>query len=155
MTKEEKAKELIAKGGECTNERCSDCPCDDGIPGGEGGCGERYNREHWAARVEICKAFLNHIQPTPEDTEVVKHAAEQLLSIEGKPSDPVNHPDHYTSGGVECIEAIRASMSEEAFKGFLKGNVLKYLWRYEKKIAPTEDLKKAEFYLKKLIEEMK
>ena len=68
-------------------------------------------------------------------------------------SDPVNHPSHYTAGGIECIDAIKASMSTEAFLGFLKGNVQKYMWRYEKKVAPVEDLKKAQWYLSKLIEE--
>uniref|UniRef100_A0AAU7VHB8 DUF3310 domain-containing protein n=1 Tax=Escherichia phage vB_EcoS_P1338 TaxID=3161150 RepID=A0AAU7VHB8_9CAUD len=66
--------------------------------------------------------------------------------------DMVNQPTHYTSGGIECLDAIRASMTEEAFKGFLKGNVLKYMWRYEKKFNPTEDLKKAQWYLKRLEE---
>lgn len=66
--------------------------------------------------------------------------------------DMVNNPSHYTSGGIECLDAIRASMTEEAFRGFLKGNVLKYMWRYEKKFNPTEDLKKAQFYLKRLEE---
>lgn len=66
----------------------------------------------------------------------------------------VEHPAHYTSGGIECIDAIKASMSEEEFKGFLKGNVLKYLWRYELKGKPLQDLEKAEWYLKKLIGEV-
>ena len=68
-------------------------------------------------------------------------------------SDPVNRPSHYTAGGIECIDAIKSSMSTEAFLGFLKGNVQKYMWRYEKKVAPVEDLKKAQWYLSKLIEE--
>ena len=68
-------------------------------------------------------------------------------------SDPVNRPSHYTAGGIECIDAIKASMSTEAFLGFLKGNVQKYMWRYEKKVAPVEDLKKAQWYLSKMIEE--
>lgn len=68
-------------------------------------------------------------------------------------SDPVNRPSHYTAGGIECIDAIKASMSTEAFLGFLKGSVQKYMWRYEKKVAPVEDLKKAQWYLSKLIEE--
>ena len=68
-------------------------------------------------------------------------------------SDPVNRPSHYTEGGIECIDAIKASMSTESFLGFLKGNVQKYMWRYEKKAAPVEDLKKAQWYLSKLIEE--
>lgn len=69
-------------------------------------------------------------------------------------NDPVNHPSHYASGGIECIEAIKASMTHEALCGYLKGNVQKYLWRYEKKIAPVEDLKKASWYLTRLIEEV-
>jgi len=66
--------------------------------------------------------------------------------------DVVNHPPHYTQGGIECIEAIRASMSAEAYAGYLKGNVLKYLWRYEHK-GGVESLQKAEWYLKQLIKE--
>ena len=67
--------------------------------------------------------------------------------------DKVNHPTHYTSGGIECIEAIKASMPDIAFKGFLKANCMKYLWRYELK-GGREDLFKCEFYLKALIKEV-
>lgn len=66
--------------------------------------------------------------------------------------DPVSKPSHYASGNIECIDAMRESMSSEAFMGFLKGNVQKYLWRYEKKVNPVEDLNKASWYLDKLIE---
>ena len=66
-------------------------------------------------------------------------------------SHPVYKPFHYTQGDVECIDAIQASMSVEAFQGYLKGNVLKYIWRYENK-GGVEDLKKAEWYLTKLTE---
>ena len=72
-----------------------------------------------------------------------------------KQHDPVNSPSHYASGGIECIDAIKASMSHEAFLGYLKGNVQKYMWRYEKKVNPSEDLKKARWYLDKLIEGQK
>lgn len=64
--------------------------------------------------------------------------------------DPIN-PSHYTTGSVECIDAIEASMSRESFKGFLKGNCQKYLWRYEQKNG-LEDLNKAQWYLMKLID---
>ena len=64
--------------------------------------------------------------------------------------DPVDRPYHYGFGGVETIEALEASMTPEAFRGFLKGNVLKYVWRYENKNG-LEDLKKAKWYLKTLI----
>ena len=45
-------------------------------------------------------------------------------------------------------------MSQEAFRGYLKGNVEKYLWRYNYKNKPLEDLQKAKWYLNKLIEEV-
>lgn len=66
--------------------------------------------------------------------------------------DPVNSPKHYADafGGIQCIEAIEASMSSEEFKGFLKGNVQKYVWRYAQKNG-AEDLKKAKWYLERLI----
>ena len=66
--------------------------------------------------------------------------------------DPVNSPKHYadTCGGIECIDAIEASMNMEEFKGFLKGNVQKYVWRYAQKNG-VEDLKKAKWYLERLI----
>ena len=67
-------------------------------------------------------------------------------------SDPVNCPDHYNAGKLECIDAIEASMSPEAFKGYLKGNVEKYVWRMSYKGKPVEDLRKAAWYLNRLIE---
>ena len=65
--------------------------------------------------------------------------------------DAVMHPNHYTKGGVECIDAIRASMTPQAFAGYCKGNVMKYIFRYEDK-GGIEDLKKAQVYLGWLIE---
>lgn len=67
-------------------------------------------------------------------------------------NDPVNHPSHYTNGLVECIEAIEASLSQEAYKGYLKGCALKYLWRYEKKGKSLEDIQKSMWYTKRLAE---
>jgi hypothetical protein len=72
---------------------------------------------------------------------------------EAPKNDEVNRPEHYNTGKVECIEAIKASMSAEEFKGYLKGNTLKYLWRYNYKGKPKQDLQKAQWYLNKLIEE--
>lgn len=60
-------------------------------------------------------------------------------------------PDHY-KGAVECIDAIRSSMSQEAYRGYIKGNILKYVWRYEKK-GLIEDLRKAQVYLNWLIDD--
>lgn len=66
--------------------------------------------------------------------------------------NPVTNPAHYADsfGGIQCIDAIETSMSTEEFKGFLKGNVQKYVWRYSQKNG-AEDLKKAKWYLERLI----
>lgn len=66
-------------------------------------------------------------------------------------NNAVSHPGHYTQGGIECIEAIRASLGDEDFASYCKGNVLKYLWRYRHKNG-VEDLHKARVYLDWMIE---
>ena len=63
----------------------------------------------------------------------------------------VNHPSHYTQGGIECIEAIKASMQPSDFVAYCKGNVMKYLWRWEDK-GGLMDLCKARVYLNWMIE---
>ena len=65
-------------------------------------------------------------------------------------NDNVNHPSHYTQGGIECLDAIEASMPAEGFQDYCKGNILKYIWRYRFKNG-VEDLKKAQFYLGRMI----
>ena len=69
-------------------------------------------------------------------------------------ADPVNKPAHYRKGGIECIDAIKASMTDEAFIGYCKGNTQKYLWRLGLKDNALQDAKKAQWYLNKLIETM-
>ena len=69
----------------------------------------------------------------------------------GDKADPVNAPVHYNAGSIECIEAIEESMSADAFRGYLKGNCMKYLWRYSYKGKSLEDVQKAQWYLKKLV----
>lgn len=65
--------------------------------------------------------------------------------------DNVNHPPHYTDGGIECIEAIEAALTAEEFRGYCKGNLMKYNWR-ERMKGGTESLKKAQWYLDRLIQ---
>ena len=64
--------------------------------------------------------------------------------------DNINHPSHYNDGGLECIEAIEAQLTPEEYRGYLKGNVAKYVWR-EKHKGGIESLKKAQWYLDKLV----
>jgi hypothetical protein len=70
-------------------------------------------------------------------------------------SDNIN-PEHYKSGGIETIEYIRAKMSKEEFYGYIKGNVMKYVSRVDKKsdklLDKIDDLKKAQWYLERMIQ---
>lgn len=65
-------------------------------------------------------------------------------------TDPIN-PDHYRNGDIECIDAIKAALGS-GFNSYLRGNILKYVWRYMDK-GGIEDLKKARWYLNRLIAE--
>ena len=69
-------------------------------------------------------------------------------------NDAVHHPAHYTKGNIECIDAIKASMTNKAFEGYCKGNVMKYIFRYEDK-GGVEDLEKAQVYLGWLLDSAK
>ena len=64
--------------------------------------------------------------------------------------DNVNNPSHYKQGKVECIEAIQSALTEEEFRGYCKGNALKYIWR-ERHKGGTESLEKAAWYLDYLV----
>lgn len=66
-------------------------------------------------------------------------------------SDMIRSPDHYTSGGIECIDYIRAKLTPEEFRGYCKGCAIKYLSR-ERLKGGDEDLHKAEQYLGFLFE---
>lgn len=65
----------------------------------------------------------------------------------------INHPDHYTAGSIECIEAIKAQMTHEEFIGYLRGNIVKYLWRYRHK-GGIDSIRKAQWYLDRLEAEL-
>ena len=62
----------------------------------------------------------------------------------------VNKPPHYTVGDVECIDAIEAALTHEEFRGYCKGNALKYIWR-ERYKGQEESIRKAIWYLNRLI----
>jgi|TARA_Y100000114_G_scaffold89510_1_gene83049 hypothetical protein len=66
--------------------------------------------------------------------------------------DMVNSPPHYNKAGIETIDAIKA-MTDKGYEYYLQGNIMKYLWRYRYKNG-VEDLKKAQWYLNELIDEL-
>lgn len=94
----------------------------------------------------LCRA-ASHTDNTPDIREVVEEHSEDAKA------DPVNRPAHYTSGGIECIDAMQAAFGDEAVKDFCLCNAFKYLWRHRQKNG-VEDLKKARWYLNRLITAM-
>ena len=68
--------------------------------------------------------------------------------------DSVNAPAHYLHGRKETIDVITDCMTNDEFHGYLKGNILKYVSRYKFKGEPLEDLRKAHWYLNRLIKEV-
>ena len=66
-------------------------------------------------------------------------------------ADMVNEPPHYKVGGVETIDYIQAKLTSEEFSGYCKGNALKYISRANHKKDATEDLRKAIWYLNRLV----
>lgn len=94
-----------------------------------------------------------HIHPQSElDADEHTAGADELQYDPDEVAfDSVNAPSHYNSGDIECIDAIRAQMTPEQFVGYLRGNLVKYVWRYEHK-GGVESLRKAEWYLRRLID---
>ena len=68
-------------------------------------------------------------------------------------NDPVNHPSHYTTGGIECIDALNAMMQgyKTADTGALAWQIVKYIWRAPLKGNMAQDIRKAKFYLDRLL----
>jgi hypothetical protein len=69
-----------------------------------------------------------------------------LNEDKGNPVDMVNHPPHYTQGGIETIDYIRAKMSPEEYIGYLRGNIFKYNTRIGLKGDSVEDSGKIAWY---------
>ena len=68
--------------------------------------------------------------------------------------DMVNHPKHYTQGGIECIDALKAAtVGKRGIEAVCVANVIKYLWRYEEKNG-VEDVRKAKWYIERLLKEL-
>jgi len=71
------------------------------------------------------------------------------LTSTPRPIDFVNAPPHYREGGIECIDAIRSALTEDEFRGYLKGNCLKYVWRERHKNG-LQDIQKLGWYATEL-----
>jgi hypothetical protein len=91
-----------------------------------------------------------------EEGDEVFNANSAMILVRAVDTQPdlVNHPPHYTASatGIECIQAIEAALTPEEFRGFCKGNAIKYAWR-EKHKGGDQDLQKAAWYLARLTKE--
>ena len=101
------------------------------------------------------KELLQHhlaLEPLPKEDRAIKYPNEHLKQYK---QDNINHPKHYCKGGLECIDVIRAAVSNlPPFEAVCVANIIKYAWRYKDKNG-LEDVKKAAKYLQLLQEEMK
>lgn len=88
---------------------------------------------------------MNFDYMTPEEEKMCEKY------LDGVQPDMVNHPPHYTHGGVECIEALEAMLGAEGFNAYCRGTAVKYLWRTGHKWDAEEDLKKAIWYIERLV----
>tara|TARA_R100001015_G_scaffold11832_1_gene4903 strand:- start:3 stop:269 length:267 start_codon:yes stop_codon:yes gene_type:complete len=79
----------------------------------------------------------------------MRHEDYMIQKMNGESVDNVNNPSHYNQAGIECLDAIAAA-TDDGYEYYLQGNIIKYLWRYRYKNG-IEDLKKAQFYLDRLI----
>lgn len=83
---------------------------------------------------------------TSSSLDIVAFAGSQI----DESYDEVNRPSHYTAGGIECIDAIRAALTPEEFRGYCKGNMIKYIWRERHKQGDVS-IEKAQWYSKALL----
>jgi hypothetical protein len=86
------------------------------------------------------------------DAVVVGRLNDDMKKQAAKSNNNVNHPPHYTSGSIECIDAIAAAtVNLSGIEAVCTANAIKYLWRWKQKNG-AEDLKKAQWYIKKLLD---
>ena len=130
-----------------------------------------YKAEGWSPALEWVEADSLSFKAA-EPTKDSAHRAAETLQVsackaappaeeaqdqprERATFDQVNNPPHYNQGGIECFDAIKASLSPEEYKGYLRGQIIKYIWRMNHKGNSLQDAQKASWYLNKLIQQQK
>ena len=102
---------------------------------------------------KICTLSCSHVDERNYETQAIKCDQDgKWRSEKGVcPFDVVNHPAHYTNGKVECIDAIESAVSGlDGVEAVLTGHIIRYVWRWKGKNG-AEDLRKAKWYLDRLI----
>ena len=83
---------------------------------------------------------------------MVEPAAVNIDVVHEKQVDMVNNPPHYKVGGIETYDILKAKLTKEELRGYLKGNVIKYVTRAGYKNASAEDAGKLAWYAQRLAE---
>ncbi|MBC2040766.1 DUF3310 domain-containing protein [Listeria marthii] len=111
-----------------------------------------YENPYTTTPIEKYKAKTDEFEKwTKHAAEITKRWFAEGVPISKVNNDNVNNPEHYTAGGIETLDYIKAKVKD--YPSYAAGNILKYVSRYEHKNG-IEDLKKAQFYLNDLIEWM-
>lgn len=150
MTRDEKAQALYDF---CDNKtfNCTDCPLS-----------KKYDKEtdeytdtYACVFDEMSDDMLNKCYNWYKELGPVACENIEAKCCDKEPDmDMVNHPSHYTQGGIECIDALKAAtVSKTGIEAVCTANAIKYLWRYEEKNG-VEDVKKARWYIDRLIKEL-
>ena len=79
-------------------------------------------------------------------SKLKRSEAQKRRYAEAAKADPVNSPEHYKTGGIECIDAMIQVFGEDAVRTYARINAFKYQWRHRYKGKPEEDLAKAAWY---------
>lgn len=129
---------------------------------------DEHSKQRFEELCEVNNRIAHLEGQTVPDSAREEEIRRILFASRGKDENPIsapdyiNHPSHYTSGGIECIDAMKAmltgyeqrQMTTRYYWHFLAGQVLKYLWRWPLKERPLQDLKKARWYLDRLIDDV-
>ena len=139
--------------GKCCDgyERCADCELkpkyDKEV--------KEYTEDYGCSFESMDNQMINKIYNWYKEIDLAACENDEDICC-GKESnvDMVNHPAHYTQGGIECIDALKAAtVSKTGIEAVCTANAIKYLWRYEEKNG-IEDVKKARWYIDRLIKEL-
>ena len=96
----------------------------------------------------------DHVYKNSEARLDGSHLKNEEVKMDENVHDMVNHPQHYTQGGIECIDALKAAtVGKHGIEAVCVANVIKYLWRYEEKSC-IEDVRKAKWYIERLLKEL-
>lgn len=122
----------------CNEHACDNCPL------------KKFNDCAWGLQPDSTVAVAYDIVCRNSEARL---DGSHLKERDDKP-DMVNHPQHYTQGGIECIDALKAAtVDKRGIEAVCVANIIKYLWRYEEKNG-VEDVRKAKWYLDRLLKEM-